>query len=62
MELLACFLQPWSLMALTVENLKSVTASLWEVMEGRFLESTPLQRDVFDIGNIKFGTKILCLE
>ena len=43
--------KPWTLMAPSVENLKSVTAALWEIMDmdGRFLESA-VQRDVLDFG------------
>ena len=41
------------LLAPSVENLKSVTATLWDVMGGdnRMLDSLPLQRDVLNFGN-----------
>lgn len=45
--------KPWTLMAPSVDNLKAVTAALWEAMdmEGRFLDSASmLQRDVLDFG------------
>ncbi len=52
--------KPWTLMAPSIENLKAVTAALWEVMdmEGRFLESASLQRDVLDFGKLIIKIKI----
>ena len=40
--------KPWTLLAPSIENLKSVTAALWEAMdtEGRYLESAAPQRDL----------------
>ena len=42
----------WQLTAPSVDNLKVMTAALWEVMdmEGRFLNCTPLQKDILDFG------------
>ena len=39
-------------MAPSVDDLKSVTSTLWDVMDisGRFLERTPLHRDVLNFG------------
>ena len=44
--------KPWTLLAPSVGQLKSVTSALWEVMdmEGRFLENTIVQRDALDFG------------
>ena len=46
--------KPWTLLAPSVGQLKSVTSALWEVMdmEGRFLENTIVQRDVLDFGKV----------
>ena len=44
--------KPWNLVAPSVDDLKSVTSTLWDVMDisGRFLERTPLHRDVLNFG------------
>ena len=48
--------KPWTLMAPSIDNLKSVTAALWEAMdtEGRFLETAAPQRDLLDLGERNF--------
>ena len=42
----------WTLMAPSVDNLKVLTAALWEVMDmdGRFMNFSPLQKDILDFG------------
>ena len=49
--------KPWTLTTPSVDNLKSVTAALWEAMdiEGRFLDTSTLQKDGLD-----FGKEFLC--
>ena len=44
--------KPWHLTMSSLENLKSVTAVLWDAldMDGRFLNNGTLRRDSFDFG------------
>ena len=48
--------KPWNLSTPSVDNLKTVTATLWEVMDmgGRFMDNAALHRDVLDFGTIQF--------
>lgn len=44
--------KPWNLTMSSLENLKSVTAVLWDAldMDGRYLNNGTLRRDSFDFG------------
>ena len=44
--------KPWNLSTLSVDNLKAVTATLWEAMDmgDRFMDNAALHRDVLDFG------------
>ena len=46
--------KPWNLSAPSVDNLKSVTAALWDVMglDNRFLENSNFPRDMLDFGKL----------
>ncbi len=44
--------KPWNLTTPSVDNLKAVTATLWEAMDngGRFMDNAALPRDIIDFG------------
>ena len=53
--------KPWNLSTPSVDNLKAVTATLWEAMDmgGRFMDNAALHRDVLDFGKkINFFHKL----
>ena len=48
--------KPWTILTPSVDNLKSVTAALWEVTDVgvKSLDSAHLQRDILDFGESRF--------
>ena len=53
--------KPWNLSTPSVDNLKAVTATLWEVMDmgGRFMDNVALHKDVLDFGKYLLKSRLL---